>query len=39
MVYRSIAAAVLMAALLTPAAAHADSTAIRKKLGETPANL
>src|SRR5437899_11271974 len=39
MVRRSIAAAALMAAVLLPVAAQADSAAIKKKLSETPANL
>jgi hypothetical protein len=39
MIRRSVAVAALSAALLLPGVVHADSTAIRKKLGETPANL
>lgn len=39
MLRRSIAAAALMAAVLMPMGAHADSAAIKKKLAETPATL
>jgi hypothetical protein len=39
MLRRSIVAVALMAALMLPIAAQADSAAIKKKLTETPANL